>query len=391
MQTGKQQKDREGLADGPLGLFRKTPRHEEQDERERRSENEREIEKKEMRAVDRRTGIDEIRHFGAAMERKPLLHRSRAVAEEERFRIGNRTCRNVSHDGEARADGHPFLLELPRKSEENEDRGHSRGESPGETEIPVRKISEKYGDAAPTETCHANDEKREDEAFSHGTLGKGRERYGQTQCGKERERIGISERSVRPVSLPRKRERLEKRIGTEELDERKRKVRDNESDDERRCGSLAVGHGKRRERKRREREGKERQNRIRPSSDDVGKRKTGVRMRRKPKKESERERCENRCGNSGQPERTPTQEERQRGEDRRSRHDVGQPGAFENGDGTGMSEKYQKRRRSEDRRRKKDHWEREKERDGGSSQRPFHSLIRYTLPRPRQGPRPNRR
>ena len=247
MQTGKQQKDREGLTSAPLGLFREAPCEKEEDERERRSENEREIEKEEMRSVDRRTGVYEIRHFGAAVERKPFFHRSRAVAEEERFRIGNRTGRNVSHDGEARADGHPFLLELPRKSEENEDCGHSRGEGFEKAEIPVRKISRKSGDTAPTETCHANGEKREDEAFSRGAHRKDRERHGQTQHGKERERIGISKRSVRPVSLPRKRERLEKRIGTEGLEKRKRKVRGNESHDEPRQGGLAVRRRHRRE------------------------------------------------------------------------------------------------------------------------------------------------
>ena len=114
-------------------------------------------------------------------------------------------------------------------------------------------------------------------------------------------------------------------------------------------------------------------------------------MLRKPKKETERERCECRSGKSGQSERAPTQEKRQRGKDRRSYHGIRQSGALENRDGTGVPEKYQKRRRPKGRRRKKDHGEREKERDGESSQRPFHNLIRYTLPRPRQDPRPDRR
>ena len=123
MQAGKQKEYRERLTYGPLGFFCKKERGTDKRECERRSENEREVEKEEVRSVYGRLRVDEIRHFGASVKGEPCFHGSCTVTKKERSGIRKRTLRGVDHDREARSRRHPLILEMLRKREKRNNDG----------------------------------------------------------------------------------------------------------------------------------------------------------------------------------------------------------------------------------------------------------------------------
>ena len=149
MQTGQDEENRERLTDGPLGFSYGKERETEKRQREGRSKNEREVEKKEVRAVYGGSRVDEIRHFRAPMPGKPFFHGSCAIAEKERAGIRKRTLCDVGDDREARSYGHPLILKMLGEREERHGDGQSGDGGFQETEIPVRQISQKYRGPAP--------------------------------------------------------------------------------------------------------------------------------------------------------------------------------------------------------------------------------------------------
>lgn len=283
MQTRQEKQYREGFARGSLGFLSHAEGQRQKRQGERRSENEGDVEEEEMRAVYGNRRIYAVREFFAPISGKRRFDRTGAVARKERTGIRNGARRRIPNYGGPGREREAFFpnqsrrLRDRRSDNERYGGGGSKKRGPCETEIPVREIRPGYRHAAPTAAHGDDSQKRRDREFATGTLFRIGQRERQRSRREKRERIGVSHRSERTSGFPGQYGRSGERVVSKGLEYGVRKIRHDETANQRESRILAKIRVVRGKRKPDREQRKERQYGIRFSGDGVEKGETRVR------------------------------------------------------------------------------------------------------------------